>query len=209
MENNEFEQKEVQNQTREIIEQQATPHSINWKKEAFEWSQAIIIAIIIAYIIKSFLFTLVLVSGPSMQNTLQDGDRLFVYRLMYKPNDGDIIVFTPEQDKNRPYIKRVIATEGQTININFKTAEVSVDGKVLTEKYIKMPTTQEFDVKFPITVPAGHVFVMGDNRGNSHDSRSSTVGSYNTKNGMVKNESIMGKAMFRIWPFNQFGSLYK
>ena len=209
MENNEFQQKEVQNETIEIIEQQEKPPAINWKKEAFEWSQAIIIAIIIAYIIKSFLFTLVLVSGPSMQNTLQDGDRLFVYRLMYQPKDGDIVVFTPEQDKNRPYIKRVIATEGQTININFKTAEVSVDGKVLTEKYIKMDTTQQFDVKFPVTVPVGHVFVMGDNRGNSHDSRSSTVGSYNTKNGMVKNESIMGKAMFRIWPFNQFGSLYK
>jgi len=209
MENNELEQKEVQNETREIIEKQETPPAINWKKEAFEWSQAIIIAVIIAYIIKSFLFTLVLVSGPSMQNTLQDGDRLFVYRLMYKPHDGDIVVFTPEKDKNRPYIKRVIATEGQTININFKTAEVSVDGKVLTEKYIKMPTTQSFDVKFPVTVPAGHVFVMGDNRGNSHDSRSSTVGSYDNQNGMVKNESIMGKAMFRIWPFNQFGSLYK
>ena len=115
MENNELEPKETQ----EIIEQQDAPPVINWKKEAFEWSQAIIIAVIIAYIIKSFLFTLVLVSGPSMQNTLQDGDRLFVYRLMYQPKDGDIVVFTPEKDKNRPYIKRVIATEGQTININF------------------------------------------------------------------------------------------
>jgi len=209
MENNENQPIEVQSETRETIEQQVTPPSINWKKEVFEWSQAIIIALVIALIIKTFLFTLVVVSGPSMQNTLQDGDRLFVYRLMYQPKDGDIVVFTPEQDKNRPYIKRVIATEGQTIDINFKTAEVSVDGKVLSEKYIKMPTTQQFDVKFPITVPAGHVFVMGDNRGNSHDSRTSTVGSYGTNNGMVKNESIMGKALFRIWPFNQFGSLYK
>lgn len=209
MENNEINPIEVQSETKETIEQQVAPHAINWKKEAFEWSQAIVIALIVAFIIKTFLFTLVVVSGPSMQNTLQDGDRLFVYRLMYQPKDGDIIVFTPEQDKNRPYIKRVIATEGQTIDINFKTAEVSVDGKVLTEDYIKMPTTQQFDVKFPQTVPAGHVFVMGDNRGNSHDSRAITVGSYNTNNGMVKNESIMGKALFRIWPFNKFGSLYK
>jgi len=209
MGNNENGSNEVENETIEIIEQQDTPPAINWKREAFEWSQAIVIAVIIALVIRTFFFTLVLVSGPSMQNTLQDGDRLFVSRFMYKPHNSDIVVFTPEKDKKRPYIKRVIATEGQTININFKTAEVSVDGKVLKEDYIKVPTTQSFDVKFPATVPAGHVFVMGDNRGNSHDSRSSSVGSSDNKSGMVKNESIMGKAMFRIWPLNQFGSLYK
>jgi len=209
MENNENKPIEVQMETQTTIEQQEVPPSINWKKEAFEWSQAIVVALVIAFIIKTFLFTLVVVSGESMQNTLQDGDRLFVYRLMYQPHDGDIIVFTPEKDKNRPYIKRVIATEGQTININFLTGEVSVDGKVLKENYIKMATKHPGDVKFPLTVPAGHVFVMGDNRDNSSDSRYSRVGSYDNENGMVKKESIMGKALFRIWPFNKFGSMYK
>ena len=126
-----------QNDKIELTQQQPKqPEKINWKKEVFEWSEAIIIAVVIAVIIRSFLFTLVAVEGASMENTLHDGDRLFVRRIGYTPKNGDIIVFTPENKPKTPYIKRVIATGGQTIDIDFTTGEVKVDGEVLKENYI-------------------------------------------------------------------------
>lgn len=204
MDNNEFNQQE----TIEIIEQQPVPLKINWKKEVFEWTEAIVIAVVIAFIIRTFFFTLVLVDGASMENTLHTGDRLFVNRFAYTPKDGDIVVFTPENFPDKPFIKRVIGTPGQTIDIDFTKGMVIVDGEVLNEKYIKVPTTRSGDVKFPVTVPEGYFFAMGDNRGNSHDCRNSDVGSTDNHSGLVKKESLMGKALFRIWPLPKFGSLY-
>ena len=153
------------------------------------------------------MFTLVAVEGASMENTLHDGDRLFVRRIGYTPKNGDIIVFTPENKPKTPYIKRVIATGGQTIDIDFTTGEVKVDGEVLKENYIKAPTKRPGDVKFPVTVPEGYFFAMGDNRGNSHDSRNSDVGNSDNKSGLIKNEALLGKAVFRIWPLKNFGFL--
>mgnify|MGYP000907103245 CR=1 FL=1 len=197
-----------QNDKIELTQQQPKqPEKINWKKEVFEWSEAIIIAVVIAVIIRSFLFTLVPVEGASMENTLHDGDRLFVRRIGYTPKNGDIIVFTPENKPKTPYIKRVIATGGQTIDIDFTTGEVKVDGEVLKENYIKAPTKRPGDVKFPVTVPEGYFFAMGDNRGNSHDSRNSDVGNSDNKSGLIKNEALLGKAVFRIWPLKNFGFL--
>ena len=185
-----------------------TPPQVNIKKEIFEWAEAIIFAVVIAFIIKTFFFTLVLVDGPSMENTLHSGDRLFVNRFMYEPKDGDIIVFTPENFPDKPFIKRVIATEGETVDINYDTGEVYVNGNLLQEDYIKVPTTRAGDVQFPVTVPEGYFFAMGDNRGNSHDCRDTNVGDEDNQMGMVSNKRVMGKAMFRLWPFSQFGSLY-
>lgn len=197
-----------QNDKIELTQQQPKqPEKINWKKEVFEWSEAIIIAVVIAVIIRSFLFTLVAVEGASMENTLHDGDRLFVRRIGYTPKNGDIIVFTPENKPKTPYIKRVIATGGQTIDIDFTTGEVKVDGEVLKENYIKAPTKRPGNVKFPVTVPEGYFFAMGDNRGNSHDSRNSDVGNSDNKSGLIKNEALLGKAVFRIWPLKNFGFL--
>lgn len=185
-----------------------TPPQFNLKKEIFEWAEAIIFAVVIAFIIKTFLFTLVLVDGPSMEDTLHTGDRLFVSRFMYEPKDGDIIVFTPENYPKKPFIKRVIATAGETVDIDFETGEVSVNGEILQEDYIKVPTVRMGDVEFPVTVPEGYFFAMGDNRGNSHDCRASDVGDNDNDMGMVSTKRAMGKALFRIWPFNKFGSLY-
>lgn len=200
MEQNDFEQ----NDKIEMTVQQKKPE-INWKNEFFEWTEAIVIAVVIAVIIRSFLFTLVSVEGASMENTLHTGDRLFVRRIGYTPQNGDVIVFTPEGKPNTPYIKRVIATPGQTIDIDFSKGVVMVDGKILEEDYIKVPTKRSGDVTFPVTVPDGHFFAMGDNRGNSHDSRNSDVGSTDNKSGLVKNETLIGKAVFRIWPFSVIG----
>lgn len=219
-ENNELELNETEiNAYTEVPAAEPEPSkSFNWKKEAVEWIQAIVFAVIIAIIIKTFLFTLVLVQGPSMENTLHTGDRLFVTRLMYEPKNGDIIVFTPERDTSKPYIKRIIATEGQTVDIT-EGGQVIVDGKVLDETYLS-PFTGNNEanitrtsnvinaVEFPITVPEGHFFAMGDNRIHSHDCRSKDVGNFDNEAGCVGNERAIGKAQFRIWPLNKFGSLY-
>lgn len=204
------------------------------KKEIIEWIVAIVVAFGLAFIIRTFFFNLVAVSGPSMENTLQNGERLVVWRFNYTPKQGDIIVFTPDMHPDTPYIKRVIATEGQVVDIDSRGV-VYVDGKVLKEDYIKNETDLNGDVQFPITVPNDCVFVMGDNREESHDGRSLDVssikenpsaGDEKTKftmvdektrtlvsceeylyYGCVHEDDIMGKAVFRFWPFGEFGGL--
>ena len=173
-----------------------------WVSETLEWVQAIVIAVVLGYLIKTFLFTLVSVSGESMLPTFNDGDRLFVYKLLYKPAHGDVIVFRPPNDPSRPYIKRVIAMEGQTIDINFRTHSVYVDGQLLDEPYIFEPTEAQGDLTYPHVVKPGTVFVMGDNRNNSHDSRKADVEDVDVK-------TILGKASFRWWPLNKMNRINK
>ncbi len=207
---------EFENEAYTEVPEPAPSKSFNAKKEIVEWAQAIVFAVIIAIIIKTFLFTLVLVSGSSMENTLFTGDRLFVSRFMYQPKQGDVVVFTPERDSSKPYIKRVIATEGQTVDIT-NGGQVIVDGVVLDETYLS-PTTGNNNpnitylpsvgaVEFPITVPEDHFFAMGDNRIRSHDCRWIEVGDFDNDFGCVGNDRAIGKALFRIWPLNKFGSL--
>lgn len=217
----------------EITTQPQKP-PFDWKKEMGEWAVAIIAAVVIAFIVRTFFFTLVCVSGPSMEETLHTGDRLIVTRFNYTPKAGDIIVFKPDFHSSEPYIKRVIATEGQTVDIDFARGTVYVDGEALEEDYIKNLTQRQSDVVFPITVPEGCVFVMGDNRMESHDGRSLDVSSIKSegvgdsdfrysyvdeKTGEIKEDAIyygcvdiddiIGKARFRLWPLDKFGSLYK
>lgn len=177
-----------------------------------EWGIAIVLAVIIAVVIKSFIFTIVLVDGESMTNTLQDKDRLFVSRIFYQPEQGDIVVFKPYKDKPIiKYIKRVIGLGGQTVVIDFDNSTVEVDGKMLNEPYIKEEVwhlKEGADVnweylggnKYSVVVPDDCIFVLGDNRNGSKDSRSTDVG-------MVKKSSIVGKAIFRVWPFKAFGKV--
>ena len=179
-----------------------TNQPVNWKKETFDWIFSIAVALIIAMIIRHFVFTLVKVDGPSMNPTLTHGDTLFTTRLFYKPAVGDIIIFRPPNSPKTPYVKRIIALEGQTVDIDPLTGAVSVDSKVYDEPYIKEPIARMGDMQFPYTVPENCVFVLGDNRNNSHDSGDSDVGAVPVKN-------IIGKAQFRILPINSFGSIYK
>lgn len=227
--NNEMEFENIQQTTEEIMTEE--PKAFNWKKEVGEWFVAIVVAVILAAIIRTFLFTLVQVSGPSMESTMHTGDRLVVVKLNYTPEQGDIVVFRPDWHPNEPYIKRVIATEGQTVDIDFRTGTVYVDGEVYEENYIKNKTNNNGDVQFPITVPENCVFVMGDNRQQSHDGRSLDVSSIKEDAGeddfyysafdeetgkiekkaiyygCVHEDDIMGKATLRLWPFNKFGVL--
>ena len=145
-----------------------------------------------------------------MKNTLKNQERIVISNLFYKPKNGDIVVISRNSSnsaqnfKNETcIIKRIIATEGQVVNINFNTGKVFVDGIELEEPYISTPTTVPGDLEFPVTVPEGCVFVLGDNRNNSSDSRYSSLGN----EGMVDERHILGRAVLRILPFSRFGVL--
>ncbi len=139
------------------------------------------------------LFRVVVVSGTSMNNTLVDGDYILLLNNVFynEPKQGDVIVASKESFGNgEPIIKRVIATEGQTVHIDGQNQKVYVDGKLLDEPYIASPT---INYNFTQTVEKGCVFVMGDNRLNSKDSRSSEIG-------QIDKREILGKALFLVWP---------
>jgi signal peptidase I len=171
--------------------------------ELYEWLEAIAFALSIVVILFTFVFRVVSVSGPSMNPTLISGDRVILNSLFFTPSNGDIVVITqPNSHDNEPLIKRVIAVEGQTIALDPENDTVTVDGVVLNENYIL-----EEDLKsagnayeYPLTVPKGKVFVMGDNRNDSFDSRADGLG-------MVDEDYIMGRAIFRIYPFERVGGL--
>lgn len=165
----------------------------SFKRELLEWVVSILVAVVLAYIIRQFVFTIVKVDGESMLPTLNDNDRLVVWRLGYNPENEDIIVLN--KPGKLPYIKRIIAVEGQTVDIDFIKHKVYVDGVELDEPYIYEPTSLRGDVQFPLVVEKDCVFVLGDNRNNSHDSRASDVG-------MVKRNEILGKAVIRFFPFS-------
>lgn len=177
----------------------------------FEWLDVIVVSVIVVTLVFTFLFRIVAIDGDSMLNTLHNGERVIISDLFYTPKYGDIVVISRNTENlveqnaiAQPIIKRVIATEGQTVDINFETGLVSVDGVVLNEPYVKDLTYRRGDVTFPVRVPENCVFVLGDNRNDSSDSRYSDLG----KNGMVDEKYILGKAILRISPVKKFGGLY-
>ena len=138
----------------------------------------------------------VIVSGTSMLPTLVGGDYLLLIStpLYHSPEYGDIIVASKDSFENgEPIIKRVIAVEGQTVDIDFQTGTVYVDGVALQEPYINSATTLDEGTKLPLVVDEGCVFVLGDNRGRSQDSRSPAIG-------LIDNREILGKALFLFLP---------
>lgn len=128
-----------------------------------------------------------------MMPTLHDGDWVAVSGISMNIERGDIVIITQPWERNVPIVKRVIAKGGDTVDIDFVLGEVYVNGEKLDEPYIDEPTTLMYDVDFPLTVPEGMVFVMGDNRGDSLDSRSSKIG-------CIDERYILGKVMIRIYP---------
>lgn len=144
----------------------------------------------------SLLFRVVVVSGPSMNSTLIDGDwLLLIGNVLYTaPNRGDIIVASKDLfDNGAPIIKRVIATEGQVVDIDFTAGIVYVDGEALDEPYTLTPTNLSEGIEFPLTVDKGCIFVMGDNRNVSKDSRSTEIGQIDCR-------EVLGKAVFLFVP---------
>ncbi len=155
---------------------------------------------VVFLIMFSLIFRHVTVDGGSMNDTLRDGDRLIVSAVGYTPKCGDIVVITHGEDLNEHLVKRVIAVEGQSVSIDSETGEVAVDGVLLKEYYIKGKTIAGNNMEFPRVIEDGYVFVMGDNREHSLDSRSSEIGLIPVKN-------IVGKVIMRIYPFDEFGVL--
>ncbi|MGN0667198.1 MAG: signal peptidase I [Huintestinicola sp.] len=168
--------------------------------EILEWVETIIFAFFAVILFFTFLLRQANVDGDSMLPTLQNGERLIVNHLFYTPEKGDIVI-VDSRGLGKAIVKRVIATEGQQVDINFDTGEVKVDGTVLQEDYILELTKRDEDGHdYPVTVPENCIFVMGDNRMNSLDSRSSVVG-------FVPVDDVMGKVVFRFWPLDRIGAV--
>lgn len=153
-------------------------------------------AVIVVFLVFAFVFRVVGVDGDSMNPTLNNGDWLAVSGGIIKPERGDIVVVTQPWERNVPIIKRVIAIENDVVDIDFVNHLVYINGEVIDEPYILEPTRLQYDMQFPLTVDEGCVFVMGDNRNDSLDSRSTQIG-------LVDERYILGKTLFRIYPFEK------
>ena len=174
--------------------QEASPENEEGR-DLYEWAQALVCSVLAVVLLFTFVIRLIGVDGHSMVPTLQDGDRLLVLNAMLDSDYqyGDIVVLRKDTFLEEPIVKRVIATEGQTVDIDFVSGAVYVDGELLEEDYINEPTYVEEGTEFPLTVPEGSIFVMGDNRNHSSDSRSSDLGTVDTR-------YVIGKAVFLLFP---------
>ena len=165
-----------------------------------EWYEALISAALVLVLVFSFFFRIIQVDGSSMVPTLVNGDKLIVWGAGYTPQRGDVVIVDSYTSYGKPLVKRVIAKGGDTVSIDYATGTVAVNGEVLQEDYIAEPTYLGYDVQFPYTVPEGTVFVMGDNRNNSTDSRDSRLG-------IVDERCILGHVLRVVFPFSEFGSV--
>lgn len=178
------------------------------EEQKYTWQQNValylhdMICMLVAVMAVLMLFLrIIVVDGPSMERTLLNGDyMLLVSNMFYKePKYGDVVVVSKQAyDNGKPIVKRVIATEGQTVDIDFNEGVVYVDGVALDEPYTKTLTTLKEGATFPLVVDEGKVFVMGDNRNNSKDSRSTQIG-------QVDKREVLGKVAFILFPGTGMG----
>jgi len=162
----------------------------------YEWIQAMLCTVLTAVLVFTFGVRVIRVDGESMRETLQDGDLLVVVNscLCGSYRAGDIVIVNRRDFRDGvPIVKRVIAAEGQTVDIDFAAGIVYVDGEALREPYIREPTWTEEGTEFPLTVPEGCLFLMGDNRNDSEDSRSSALGP-------VDSRCVIGRAALLALP---------
>ncbi len=185
-------EKEYSEQTTQKEIQKKEP----WQRSFFRDMREMVVILVVFMLVYVLFFRMVVVSGSSMFDTLVHGDRLIlISNLIYRePKAGDIIVASKDSFRDGEcIIKRIIATEGQTVDIDFFTGSVYVDGELIEEDYIYSPTTLAEGVQFPLTVSNNCVFVMGDNRMDSMDSRNPVIG-------LIDCREILGKAVFLIFP---------
>lgn len=178
------------------------------KSEWFDWLKALIIALILAFIVRTFLFAPIVVDGPSMQPNLHNGDHMLVNKINYsinQPNRFDIVVFHATEQKD--YIKRVIGLPGETVEMKDDT--LYINGEKITEPFLaktkaNLEDGQQYTMDFtmqdipgaPKVIPEGQILVLGDNRSNSTDSRML---------GLISIDQLVGNASIIYWPFDRFG----
>ncbi|WP_025851517.1 signal peptidase I [Paenibacillus ehimensis] len=191
------------------MEQDQTVEKTNpVKNEAWEWIKALLIAAALVFFIRWLVFAPFIVEGPSMEPNFYTGERLIVNKFIYKfgtPKHGEVVVFHATKDKD--YIKRVIALPGQKVRV--EGDKVYVDNQLVDETYLKPALDKAVSEGRPYntrnfpeqTVPEGSVFVMGDNRSNSSDSRDPSVG-------FVNYDKIVGRADLIFWPFNKISLVH-
>lgn len=173
-----------------------------WQKETVLFLHDLIYMLTVMLFLMLIIFREMIVSGPSMKMTLLDGDYLLLVSNVVcgEPHPGDIVVVSKQSfDHGKPIVKRVIATEGQIVDIDFENGIVYVDGLPLEEDYTNTPTNVEEGMLFPLIIEEGSVFVMGDNRNHSKDSRSLEIG-------QVDKREIVGKAFLRFYPGTDGGN---
>lgn len=169
--------------------------------EVYEWVESFMSVLLPMIIIMVFLFRPATVVGQSMEPTLHNSDRLFLQVAGYNdPKYGDVVVVDRSWNGGEAIVKRVIGKSGDLMFIDFEKHEVWRNDEKLDEPYINEPTAEWGDVVFPVKVPEGAVFVMGDNRNHSMDSRTTEIG-------MVDTRRVMGKVALRFFPFDKFGAI--
>jgi len=191
-----------------VIALEEADDDYNLVDDLLDWVEAFVVAIFVVILVFIFFLRVVEVSGPSMNSTLSDKDRVIVTHLNYTPERGDIVVFN-SKGLNKCLIKRCIGIAGDTVVVNYNDDTVTVNGEKVDQSYIneKDMKVLSFNDKYCIesgvysyTVPEGTIFAMGDNRNHSADSRDSRVG-------FVPLDDILGKAVFRFLPFSGWGFL--
>ena len=184
---------------KETPEEEKLPQDQQMRLDLYDWIQSLMVALVICVALFIFVVRVIDVSGSSMFPTLHNGDKMIVSGLFYKPKYGDVVVFkTDSYDPNKALVKRVIATEGQEISIDFDRGVVYIDGTPLEEDYIAELTKNKLDFIGPQKVPDGCVFCMGDNRNASTDSRKKEIG-------MVDERMILGRAFYVAFPSGDMG----
>ena len=176
-----------------------------WAGDLFTWLQALTFALVIIMIVFTFFARIIGVDGHSMEPTLQDRDMLLLQCAGYEPRQGDVVVLHKSfSTTGEPIVKRVIAVGGQSVHIDYDTSTVYVDGEPVDDSYLGETMVQPGSSTMQGTdwdIPEGSVFVMGDNRNNSSDSREESLGP-------VENQYVLGRALVVLFPFSHFGSIH-
>ena len=178
------------------------PENVTLVQELYQTLRSLTSIILIIILVFTFVVRVTVVDGESMENSFHHGDIVLTWSLGYTPQQGDVVVLTKTSFRPQSIIKRVIATEGQTVDVDYTTGTVYVDGVALDEPYIKeaMRTPYFGEGVNHVTIPEGCIFVMGDNRNNSTDSRDPDVGIIDTR-------CVIGRAVFVLFPFDAIGAV--
>lgn len=155
----------------------------------YEWLDAFVFALVAVTILFVYIFKVYTVTGSSMVPTLHTSDRVFAWCLGYEPKQGDVVIVDTELVIGESIVKRVVATGGQVVDIDQETGAITVDGVLFDTPIATTTSNISGNLQFPVRVPENCVFVMGDNRGNSHDSRYTTIG-------FVDSSSVIGQVHY-------------